>query len=254
MSRRPDRRPFGPGPYLLAAQIKPERAPIPRGYPFVPAVHDLAHFRARTAVTMIAGENGSGKSTLIEALAIAAGFATQGGTLSGEIGGGVVPADRALADAIEIETGPHRPRAGFFLRAESFFNVAAMIDAKDLGEIYGGRALHAQSHGESFLALAANRFGADGLFIFDEPEAALSVTSQLAFIALVQRAVALGSQFILATHSPILLSYPGATVYETSETGLALVQADDTEPVRLTRSFLAAPERFLRHLADDDPA
>ena len=126
------------------------------------------------------------------------------------------------------------------------------IDAKELGQIYGGQALHAQSHGESFLALAANRFGGDGLFIFDQPEAALSVTSQLAFIALMQRSAALGSQFIVATHSPILHSYPGAVIYEASEAGLSSVESDDTEPVRLTRSFLAAPEQFLRHLAADD--
>jgi predicted ATPase len=252
MPRRPDRRAFGPGPYVLGAGLKPGLGPIPDSYPFLPVVHDLARFRTSGPVTIIAGENGSGKSTLIEALAIAAGFSSQGGTLSGELGRGSDRADRVLADAIELETGRYRARAGFFLRAESFFNVASVIDAKDLGEIYGGTALHEQSHGESFLALAANRFGADGLFIFDEPEAALSVTGQLAFIAMIKRAVALGSQFILATHSPILLSYPGATVYEASESGLALVDAEDTDPVRLTRSFLAAPEQFLRHLDQDE--
>lgn len=237
---------------MLGARIKPDCEPIPDGYPFLPVVRDLPRLQTVEAVTMIAGENGSGKSTLIEALAIGAGFAAQGGSLSGELGRRSDRADRVLADAIDIETGSNRPRAGFFLRAESFFNVAAIIDAKELGEIYGGQALHAQSHGESFLALAANRFGGDGLFILDEPEAALSVTSQLAFINLMRRSIAAGSQFILATHSPILLSYPDAVIYEAAETGLSAVEADDTDAVRLTRSFLAAPERFLRHLAADD--
>ena len=178
---------------MLGARVKPALEPIPDGYPFLPVVRDLARLHITAAVTIIVGENGSGKSTLIEAIAIGAGFAAQGGSLSGELGRRSEETDRLLADALEIQTGPHRPRAGFFLRAESFFNVAAIIDAKDLDQIYGGHALHAQSHGESFLALAANRFGGDGLFIFDEPEAALSVTSQLAFIALMQRSVARSS-------------------------------------------------------------
>ena len=237
---------------MLGARIRPAREPIPGVYPFLPVVHDLPRLRTVAPVTLIAGENGSGKSTLIEALAIAAGFGAQGGSLSGELGRAADDEERMLADAIEIDAGPHRPRAGFFLRAESFFNVAAVIDAKDLSEVYGGPAMNAQSHGESFLALAANRFGADGLFIFDEPEAALSVTSQLAFMSLMQRAVAHGSQFIVATHSPILLSYPGATVYEASDSGLAAIDAQDTDPVRLTRSFLQSPERFLHRLGEDD--
>ena len=152
-----------------------------------------------------------------------------------------------------IETGPHKPRAGFFLRAESFFNVAGVIDARDLTEVYGGRALNQQSHGESFLALATNRFGPESLFLLDEPEAALSVTSQLAFIAVMHRSAAMGSQFIVSTHSPILLRYPGAVVYEASERGLARIDAEDADAVRLTTEFMQAPDRYLRHLFDDEP-
>ncbi len=129
--------------------------------------------------------------------------------------------------------------------------MASSIDTQDLFEVYGGRPLHQQSHGESFLALAANRFGAEGLFILDEPEAALSVTGQLALISVIHRAAGLGSQFILATHSPILLCYPEAAVYQLSDDGLARVEPADTDPVRLTRDFIAAPERFLRHVITD---
>ncbi|MGH2893903.1 MAG: AAA family ATPase [Solirubrobacteraceae bacterium] len=177
MPGRPDRRPFGPGPYVLGAHVHPSRRPPPQAYPFLPAVHDLDALRPAADVTFIVGENGSGKSTLVEALALAAGFGPQGGPLSRELGWTPHQSESSLAEAIVIETGPHKPRAGFFLRAESFFNVASVIDAKDLTEVYGGRALNQQSHGESFLALATNRFGPESLFLLDEPEAALSVTS-----------------------------------------------------------------------------
>ena len=250
--RRPDRRDFGPGPYILGAQVKRRFLPLPHAYPFVPAVHGIAQLRMTEPVTLLCGENGTGKSTLVEALAIAAGFAKEGGTLTRELG--PPPAetdpDRLLADRLELDEGRHRPRSSFFLRAESFFNVAATIDTLGLAEVYGGTGLHAQSHGESFLALAANRFGPDGLFLLDEPEAALSVTGQLALIGMIAGAASQGAQFIVATHSPILLSYPGAVVYEASERGLEQVAPEDSDPVRLTRGFLAAPEQFLRHLSD----
>jgi predicted ATPase len=249
----PDRRPFGPGPYVLGAEVHPSRQPPPQHYPFIPAIHDLGALRPAPGVTFIVGENGAGKSTLIEALAIASGFSPQGGPLGGELGRTVRESESSLADAIVIETGAHKPRAGFFLRAESFFNVASVIDAKDLTEVYGGRALHQQSHGESFLALATNRFGPESLFVLDEPEAALSVTSQLAFIAVMHRSAAMGSQFIVSTHSPILLRYPGAVAYEASERGLERIEVEDADAVRLTREFMQAPDRYLRHLFDDEP-
>jgi predicted ATPase len=237
---------------VLSAHVEARHGPLPDGYPFLPVIHDLTRFAPAPGVTFIVGENGSGKSTLIEALAIASGFSPQGGPLGGELGWTQRDSESNLADVIVVQTGPHKPQAGFFLRAESFFNVAGLIDARDLAEIYGGRSMHLQSHGESFLALATNRFGPNGLFLLDEPEAALSVTSQLAFIAVMHRSAAQGSQFIVSTHSPILLRCPGAVVYEASDRGLARIEPDDADAVRLTREFMRDPDRYLRHLLDED--
>jgi len=145
---------------------------------------------------------------------------------------------------------PTKPRNGYFLRAESFFNIAAFVDsgeifAPDLS-LYGDVPLREQSHGESFLALAANRFAGEGFYILDEPEAALSVSGALALLSVMVRAARAGAQFVVATHSPILLACPDARIYELSESGVAACAYDDLDAVRLTRDFLAAPERYLR--------
>jgi len=215
----------------------------------VPAVAAIESVRLEAPVTLLAGDNGTGKSTLVEAIAEAMGFAAQGGELerSGELpavprpalGGGLVPV-----------LGSTKTTRGYFLRAESFFNVAAWVGsaerhAPDLS-LYGNVGLHHQSHGESFLALAANRFGGEGFYVLDEPEAALSVSGALALLAIVSRAAADGAQFVIATHSPILLALPEARIYELDGDGIAPREYDDLEAVRLTRGFLAAPERYVR--------
>ncbi len=148
-----------------------------------------------------------------------------------------------------------KPRNGYFLRAESFFNVAQFIDsgnrfAPDLS-IYGDVPLNAQSHGESFLSLAANRFGAEGIYLLDEPEAALSVTGALALLAIVTRAASAGAQFVIATHSPVLLAAPAAQIYELDEEGITAPDYDDLQAVRQMRGFLDAPDRYLRQLGTD---
>ena len=201
-------------------------------------------------VTLLAGDNGTGKSTLIEAFAEAIGFAPQGGEL--ERAGELPPVPRpVLAGALRpVLERWSKPRNGYFLRAESFFNVAETVDAggkfaPDLS-LYGGVALHQQSHGESFLALATNRFAGEGLYILDEPEAALSVSGALEVLAAITRAASAGAQFIIATHSPILLACPGARIYELDEDGFRETEYDDLDVVRLTRGFLADPERYLR--------
>jgi predicted ATPase len=246
------RRRFGPGPYLLG--LRRDASKWGEGFPFdVPAVADVEALRLDAPVTLIAGDNGSGKSALVEAIAEAIGFAAEGGEL--ERLGELPAVPRAVLDgALEPELSDAKPRTGYFLRAESFFNVAAFVDSEgtfspDLS-LYGDVPLHAQSHGESFLALAANRFGGEGLYILDEPEAALSVTGTLALLAIVLRAAADGAQFVIATHSPMLLAVPGANVYELGPAGVVPTAYDDLDAVRLTRGFLAAPERYLRAALD----
>ena len=160
-----------------------------------------------------------------------------------------------LDGALEPVLGTRKPRNGYFLRAESFFNVAAFVDragifSPDLS-LYGDVPLHQQSHGQSFLALAANRFGADGLYVLDEPEAALSVSGALALVAIMVRAARTGAQFVVATHSPVVLACPDARIYELDDDGLAPCAYDELDTVRFTRAFLAAPERFLQAALED---
>ncbi len=247
----PDRRPFGPGPYVLGARLAPDIDESQ--FPFrLPAVRALESLEFAASITFLIGENGSGKSTLIEALARALRFDEEGGTEGGELRPKHFSND-PLGESLRLEFGPHKPGRAFFLRAESFFNTARRIDAEGLEAVYGGTGLHEQSHGESFLALATNRFGGEGLYLLDEPEAALSVTSALAFLGIMHRAATAGAQFIVATHSPILLAAPGARIYELDELGADEVSWAMADPTRLTRAFLEAPERFLREvLASDD--
>jgi predicted ATPase len=215
----------------------------------VPAVDAIDTISLGAPVTLLAGDNGTGKSTVVEAIAAAMGFAAEGGEL--ERSGELPAVPRPILDgALEPILSATKPRNGYFLRAESFFNIAAFVDsggtfAPDLS-LYGDIPLHEQSHGQSFLALAGNRFGAHGLYLLDEPEAALSVSGAVALLAIMVRAARAGAQFVVATHSPILLATPGANIYEFDERGAAPSVYDDLEAVRLTRSFLEAPDRFVR--------
>jgi predicted ATPase len=190
----------------------------------------------------------------VEALAEAIGFAPEGGEL--ERAGELPAVPRAVLDgALEPVLSDTKPRIGYFLRAESFFNVAQYVDSGDVFapdlSLYGDVPLHEQSHGQSFLALASNRFGGEGLYILDEPEAALSVSGALALLAVMVAAARNGAQFIVATHSPILLACPGARIYELDERGISPCAYDDVDAVRLTRGFLEAPERYLRAALED---
>ena len=205
-----------------------------------------------TPVTFLIGENGTGKSTLLEAIAVACGFNPEGGSRNfsfstrathSELGQYLTPARRRY------------PKDGFFLRAESFYNVATNIDEMDettpgprLIDSYGGVSLHRQSHGESFLALVEHRFGGHGLYLLDEPEAALSPARLLPLIALMDHLVKSDSQFVIATHSPILMAFPGARLYQLGEAGICPVAYRETEHYQLTRRFLENPERMLHYL------
>jgi predicted ATPase len=198
--------------------VRRERIENPDAYPFsIPALHSLERIDLDPRVTFFLGENGSGKSTLLEGIAVAAGFNAEGGSQSFSFS--TRASESSLHRALRLVRGVKRPRTGYFLRAESYFNVATEIERLDampgggprIINSYGGRSLHAQSHGESFMALIRNRFGPQGLYILDEPEAALSPRRQLALLAAMQNLASQKCQFIIATHSPILLAYPGAT-------------------------------------------
>jgi predicted ATPase len=199
----------------------------------------------RTNVTFFVGENGSGKSTLLEALAECCGFNPEGGNRDHLR---EVFEDRSdLAQALQLSWMP-KTTEGFFMRAESFYNFASYIDQVSNLRAYGGKSLLRQSHGESFLALFANRFE-QGIYILDEPEAALSPQRQLSFLKIIHDLETPGhAQFIISTHSPIILSYPGATLYSLDGDTIREIAYRETEHYLVTRDFLNAPERYFRHL------
>lgn len=253
--------PSSRGPYVRALYLVKERVPEAAGYPFsLPAVQSLLQeLELHPRVTFFIGENGSGKSTLLEAIAVAAGFNAEGGSRNFRFA--TRSSESNLHACIRLVRGVHRPRDGFFLRAESYFNVATEIERLDaepgpappILPAFGGRSLHEQSHGESFFALLQRRFRGDGFYVLDEPEAALSPGRQLAFLARLHQLVRLGSQFVIATHSPILMAYPEARLLEPSQSGIREVPYEDTEHFKVTRDFLLRREPMLRVLlAEDD--
>lgn len=214
-------------------------------YPFsIPAVQAVGEIDLSSSVTFLVGENGSGKSTIIEAIALAAGFNAEGGTKNYSFT--TVDTSSQLHNSVRLIRGSRKESAGFFLRAESFYNVAS--EAERLGISYGHQSLHSQSHGESFLAVANSQFKASGLYILDEPEAALSPQRQLSFLARIHDLVQEGSQFIIATHSPILLAYPDASIYTLNDDGVKLVTYEETETYSLTLDFLSHHKDYLSKL------
>jgi predicted ATPase len=200
-------------------------------------------------VTFFAGENGTGKSTIIEAIAICAGFNAEGGSKNFSFS--TKQSFSNLFKYLTLSKSAHE-KDGFFLRAESFYNVATQVDEMGLNlEGYGGQSLHNQSHGESFISLVQNRFRGNGLYILDEPEAALSPSRQMTLLAEMKRLVDKQSQFIIATHSPIVLAYPNATIYQISEDSLRQVEYHECENYKITKQFLEQPERMLHYLLND---
>jgi predicted ATPase len=244
--------------YLLKAELLWDQVHNRETYPFgLPALRNFNAIDFHPKVTFLVGENGAGKSTLIEALAIAWGFNAEGG--SKNFGFSTAKAHSDLQRYLRLTKGPIRARDGFFLRAESYFNVATNIDALDaepahhspkvIGS-YGGVSLHNQSHGESFFALLENRFRGKGLYILDEPEAALSPSRQMSMLVRMHDLISENSQFIIATHSPILMAYPDAWIYQIGEKGIDRIAYEDTEHFQVTRSFLNGRERMLEQLLD----
>lgn len=216
------------------------------GFPYDLSAVKALPLQLTRPVSILVGDNGSGKSTLIEAIAVAAGFNPEGG--SGQVRFETEASHSSLADHLQLIWGS-RLQPGWFLRAETFYNVATFRDhSPGLGAPLP--SYHEISHGESFLKVAADWFNSPKLFILDEPEAALSFWGQLALMAAIADGVKAGAQFIFATHSPILMATPGADIFELNDSGLETASYDDLEIVGLWRSFLDAPERFLRHLDD----
>lgn len=240
--------------YFEAVRLEREAVAGFDEYPFsIPSIRHLHRLEFHPAVTFFIGENGSGKSTLLEAIAVKAGFSAEGGDRQLQFS--THDTHSPLYDCLKLERAFGRPADGFFLRAESFYNVASKLE--NLGssfQSYGGKSLHQQSHGESFLAVLKERLQGGGVYLFDEPEAALSPQRQLSVLTLMHRLVFHRSQLIIATHSPILLAYPHARIYQFRETGVAEVKYTETEHFQITKDFLNRHERMLELLLDTEDA
>lgn len=218
-------------------------------YPFnIPAINGLKELHFRKDVTFLIGDNGTGKSTLIEAIAVNAGFNPEGGTKNFNFS--TANTHSKLYEEILLTRGGNREKDGFFIRAESFYNVATAVDELLVANYYGG-SLHTRSHGESFLAIFNHRMGGNGLYILDEPESALSINSLLAMMIKMKELVDRNSQFIIATHSPILMAYPGADIIQITDSGLERVEYENTEQYAVTRYFLSNYRKVLEGLFNE---
>lgn len=219
----------------------------------IQALKNLSELMILSNITFFVGENGTGKSTLLEAIAVAYGFNPEGGTKNFNFS--TQDTHSSLSNAIVLLRGAMRPKDGYFLRAESFYNVASQIDSYERDTpgyltYYGGKSLHKQSHGESFLALIQNRFHGDGLYLLDEPEAALSPQRQLTLLITICQLAREGAQFIIATHSPILLGIPDSDILSFDNGSINRINYVDTESYRVTEMFINDKEYLLNQLLD----
>lgn len=244
--------------FLRSVELAPGAPGPEAGHPFdVPAIAAMARddtvLRFHRSVTVFVGDNGSGKSTLLAAIAVHQGMNAEGGARGMQF----QTRERTVSpphERLRVLRSPRQPRDAFFLRAESYFNVATAIEQygpKSLA-LYGGSP-HERSHGESFIDLVVHRFGPNSVFLLDEPEAALSVHGQLQLLVRMHDLVAQGCQFVIATHSPLLMAYPNAAIFEFSDDGPVPVAWADVDTVRITTDFLAHPSDFLDELLADDP-
>jgi predicted ATPase len=249
--------------YLLEFVLDRDKVPSFAEYPFsLSALAEFERLRFDKKVTFFVGENGSGKSTLLEAIAYHVGLNPEGGSRDTTFS--TKDTHSELFNFTRLVRSPRYPKDSYFLRAESFYNLATYMDDPDETDprysrsqylwTYGGKSLHEQSHGESFLATMTNKLRGAGIYLFDEPEAALSPSRQLAALATFHHLVTqLESQLIIATHSPILMAYPGALIYHFSESGIEPIEYKDTEHFTITREFLNKPEKMLQYLFEEEP-
>ena len=253
--------PLGGG-YLSSVRLRRDAVADWDIYPFnLPVVRHLDELPLHRAVTFLVGENGSGKSTLLEALAVRLGFPAEGGSRNYHFS--TRDTHSVLSDYITSVrdglAGVDRESDGFFLRAESFYPLMTQVEAYESAaetpyREWGWKPPHERSHGEAFLTLLTQRLRGHGLYLFDEPEAALSAQRQLAVLTHLHALVKASSQLVIATHSPILLAYPNAIIYECSESGVRPVAYEETDAFRLTREFLRGPERMMERLfAEEEP-
>jgi len=249
-----NRKPTDP-PFLKSVLLRRDLVPSFDVYPFsIPAIKQLTSFDFHPRVTFFVGENGTGKSTLLEAIAVAEGFNPEGGSRHAMFKTADTHND-SLPRTLWLGKNKVPRGDSFFLRAESFYNLSSYVD--QLGftpdkNPYGPVPLHQQSHGEAFLTLMVHRFTGNGLYLFDEPEAALSPQRQLTFLAALHNLVQLGGQFIIATHSPIILAYPDAQIFHFTAEGIVPIAYEDTEHYKVTRAFLTRRELMLAELLSDD--
>jgi len=220
----------------------------------LPIMKNLDEIHFHPNVTYIVGENGMGKSTLLEGIAVALGFNPEGGTLNFNFSSYDSHSD--LDQYLRIAKGVYRAEDQFFFRAESFYNLATNIEELDrepgsggrIIDYFGGKSLHQQSHGEAFFSTFIERFRGRGLYILDEPEAALSPLRQLSMLARINELVNQESQFIIATHSPIIMAYPDAKILQLSEEGITETKLEDTNHYIMMKQFFDDRERILHHL------
>lgn len=239
--------------FLRKVTLLKEQIPVIESYPFtIPSVKSLDELEFSSNVTFFVGENGSGKSTLLEAIADKCGFNTAGGSRNNNYE--VYDSGSELSDYIRLSWLP-KATNGFFLRAESFYHFATHLEEVDMTGFrdYGGKSLLKQSHGESFLSLFVNRFNGEAIYLLDEPEAALSPARQLSLLKIIHDLASKGdAQFIIATHSPILLGYPEAQIYSFDHGEISQIEYEETDHYSITKYFLENRKRFLHELFRED--